>query len=223
MGEILIKENKSGTSHDSPSFLFPINKIIHLKISEERYLDFIISFNFSYLRCPVCGSLVKYHGTYEKKLYNQTISIHQVMCQNKNCKKTHAIIPSFSVPGCSIGTKELELFLKARSEGKIIGEAGQCFIDRGMSADYPESIHKRLNKYFPRIQLIFSDFIPSCHTYIEAIRIITKGTYSIFMISELCKKRLFNPVLFSRTNILVFPKFKVATPISYNPNFEEPP
>ena len=121
-----------------------LKTIIHYNISATNYSTFINSFDFTIFVCPICGSVVVYHATYSKHLYEMLIDIHRVRCKNKICYRTHAIIPSFSVPGCSIGTRELNLFIQARNSGKTVDEAGQCFVDAGMSADYPESIHKKM-------------------------------------------------------------------------------
>ncbi|MEA1910690.1 MAG: hypothetical protein U9N32_03320 [Spirochaetota bacterium] len=146
------------------------------------------------------------------------------MCRNPECRHTHAIIPSFSVPGCSIGTKELNHFIKAIDKGETVEEAGQCFIDAGMSPDYPESIHKRLKRYRSRIETIFEPlkFLFAC--YSQLILYLTDN--SIDPVRELhqrCYENSFNPVLFSRINILVFPENNSINVVSHNPTFKVPP
>jgi len=174
--------------------------------------------------CPICGSPVKYHGSYEKKLYDKAIDIHRVKCSNSECRHTHAIIPSFSVPGCSIGTKELNHFIKAMGKGETVEEAGQCFIDAGMSPDYPESIHKRLQRYRSRIETIFSPltFLFAC--YSQLILYLTDNNIDpVSRLHQLCYVRNFNPVLFSRINILAFPENNSTYRFSHNPSFRVPP
>lgn len=199
-------------------------KIILLNISETDYPDFILSFSFSQFLCPFCGSSVKYHGSYEKNLYDRAIDIHRVKCSNPECRHTHAIIPSFSVPGCSIGTKELNLFIKAMRKGSTVEEAGQCFIDAGMSPDYPESIHKRLQRYRSRIETIFSPLSIIFKDYSHLILHLTNNNIDpVGELHHLCSRKRFNPVLFSRINILTFPKNKPIHGFSHNPNFVVPP
>ncbi len=174
--------------------------------------------------CPICGSPVKYHGSYEKNLYDKTIDIHRVKCSNPECMHTHAIIPSFSVPGCSIGTKELNYFIKAIGTGATIEEAGQCFIDAGMSPDYPESIHKRLQRYRSRIETIFSPLSIIFKDYSHLILHLTNNNIDpVGKLHRICYVRNFNPVLFSRINILVFPDNNSQYRYSHNPTFRVPP
>ena len=174
--------------------------------------------------CPICGSSVKYHESYGKKLYDKAIDIHRVKCINSECRHTHAIIPSFSVPGCSIGTKELNSFIMAIGRGETVEKAGQCFIDAGMSPDYPESIHKRLKSYRSRIETIFTPvkFLFAC--YSQLILHLTKNnTNPVRELHQLCSRKGFNPVLFSRIDILAFPNNNSIHRFSLNPTFRVPP
>ncbi|MCK5199253.1 MAG: hypothetical protein KAR21_12925 [Spirochaetales bacterium] len=172
----------------------------------------------------MCGTYVKYHGTYEKNLYKEAIDIHRVMCGDPECKKTNAIIPSFSVPGCSIGTKELNYFIEARGRGETIEEAGQCFIDAGMSPDYPESIHKRLKLYRSRIETIFAPLTFLFAGYSQLILYLTKNNIDpVSKLHQLCFDQRYNPVLFSRVNILAFPENNSVQRFSHNTTFRVPP
>lgn len=207
-------------------FLVPdIKTIIHFKISEEKYSDFIISCDFLEFVCPICGATVRYHATYTKSLYEIILEIHRVICCNPTCRKTHAIIPSFSVPGCSIGSKELESFIKARNEGKTVDQAGQCFIDAGMSADYPESIHKKLKRYQNIIKFIFqpASIAVSSLDYSSLIIQLAGDVEPSVRLGALCREQGFNPVLFSRKNILIFPKIRTGKDFSHNRTFKRPP
>lgn len=174
--------------------------------------------------CLICVSPVKYHGSYEKKLYDKAIDIHRVLCLNPDCKRTHAIIPSFSVPGCSIGTKELNYFIKARNRGETIEEAGQCFVDAGMSTDYPESIHKRLKRYRSRIETIFEPvtFLFVCYSQL-ILHLVDNNIDPVSKLHQLCYERKYNPVLFSRINILIFSENNSTHRFSHNPTFRVPP
>ncbi len=203
--------------------MIPAKKIIVLNISEAEYQYFISSFDFLLFACPICGACVKYHATYEKKLYAKLIDIHRVMCTNSVCGKTHAIIPSFSVPGCSIGIKELNNFINARAEGKTVEDAGQCFINAGMSPDYPESIHNRLKRYRSRIETIFTPITKFFPDYSSLIQSITGKVIPAAKLNHLCKDLGFNPVLFSRINILVFKRNNAEPIFSLNTTSKPPP
>jgi len=171
----------------------------------------------------VCGSPVRYHATYQKRLYEKALDIIQIACTGKRCNSTHAIIPSFSVPCCSVGSKELDQFLAARASGETIEQAGQCFVDAGMSPDYPESLNKRFKGYVRRIEFIFEPLEhPPC--YAQLIFLLT-GPCSdpSLILNLLCGESGFNPVLFSRINILLFFKNTSETIGSYNPPCYLPP
>jgi hypothetical protein len=103
--------------------------IIHF-LSKQFYNSEDIRIGFSSVDeivCPVCqgaGHLV-YHATYKKYYFEELIKIIRVLCTQ--CGITHALIPSFSLPGTSIGTEEAESYLKARAEGASRMKAGRCF------------------------------------------------------------------------------------------------
>lgn len=167
---------------------------------------------------------MKYHCSYEKYFYKQNIPVIRVRCGNDTCGITHALIPAFSVPGCSIGTMELDTFISLRSQGKTVGTAGQCFVDAGMSGDYPEEIHKRL-KTRGRVTLpvVFGAAAGPIGDYILMILRVLRHLklppdQPAASLNAACLSFRCNPVLFSRLNILIFPqniprsKFSLNTP-----------
>ena len=140
-------------------------------------------------------------SAYTKK----SILIRRVRCSQTGCRSTHAIIPSFSVPSCLIGTKELNEFILARANGETVSNADQCFIDAGMSPDYVETIHKRLKKNKAKIKTIFPEAQYNL-CYAHLIVSLTNSTDPVEVVNLHCIERGFNPVLFSRRNILIFDK-----------------
>ena len=59
------------------------------------------------LRCPACDSeRMGHHSSYQKYLYEQRITILRLRC--RGCGRTHAVIPSWSLPDTSVGTAEVE-------------------------------------------------------------------------------------------------------------------
>lgn len=82
------------------------------------------------------------HAVYRKYLYEQQIPILRVRCHN--CGITHAIVPSFSLPNCSIGTAEAERYLSSRALGMSRSQAALCLLERGLSEDYPRRLERRL-------------------------------------------------------------------------------
>lgn len=172
------------------------------------------------------------HGRYSKKLYDQPLVILRIRCRNKSCRTTHAVIPSFSTPGCSIGMKELDGFLRARASGKTVDRAGQIFCDAGMSSDYPETIHRRLKKYDERIRTLSAitllDLPGKNIGYTTLILALVRHfdgdpAQPATILNRNCIRLRCNPLLFSRENILTFQKNSSGDTFSHDPPFRPPP
>jgi len=56
-----------------------------------------------------------------------------------NCGTHHAIIPSFSLPGTSLGTKEVEIFYEKRASGSTRNEAGEELLKKRCKSKTPEA------------------------------------------------------------------------------------
>lgn len=91
--------------------------IIVLQIKKEIYSQYTLPQEFSCFICPACESVgdFKYHSKYKKYHYDDLIIIYVLKCCF--CKKHHALIPSFSIPGTSLGTEEVEQYVINREEG----------------------------------------------------------------------------------------------------------
>lgn len=169
------------------------------------------------------------HCTYTKKLYDETLPIIRVRCCNRSCRKTHALIPSFSTPCCSTGTAELDSFIHNRAGGKTIDQSGQCFCDKGMSPDYPESIHRRLKKRYTLIQTLCAPYISHIEItsgyapFLCALAKALTGTTDSAATAINCNSTHFgcNPLLFSRINILLLPQNSSKTSSSHDPPFRK--
>lgn len=110
-------------------------------------LSWIETFWRSILReeyCPHCGRLGRFsrHGVYEKYHYSRLIPIVRVRC--RLCRKTHALIPSFSVPGTSIGLQEIESFIFRRAGGASRMKAGALLRLHGLGENYLRSLERRI-------------------------------------------------------------------------------
>jgi len=92
---------------------------------------------------------------YEKYHYSRLIPILRVRCQR--CRKTHAVIPSFSVPGTSIGMEELESFIFKRAVGESRIEAGALLRLRGFCEDYLRSLERRILAGIRQAKVLFPD------------------------------------------------------------------
>jgi len=85
-----------------------------------------------------------YHARYSKYHRNTAISIVRVLCHG--CGITHALIPSFSLPGSSHDTGDVEQYLAARELGQTRGKAGAHFLASGRSL----RVLKRIERSFAR-------------------------------------------------------------------------
>ena len=95
------------------------------------------------LRCPACGSTrLGHHSSYQKYLYEQPITILRLRC--RRCGRTHAVIPSWSLPDTSVGTAEVEGYLLARERGDSRAVALEELRERGMHAGYGKQLERRL-------------------------------------------------------------------------------
>jgi len=102
------------------------------------------------LRCPACGTegQLHRHGSYHKYHFLERIRIVRVRC--RYCRRTHALIPSFSLPGLSIGSAEAERYLAAREAGVGRGGAAAELLARGMSQNYPKRLERMLARAVAR-------------------------------------------------------------------------
>lgn len=92
---------------------------------------------------------------YEKYLYFTCVPILRVRC--RSCGRTHALIPSFSLPGTSLGTVEVEAFIAARSAGDSRRVAGIMLIQRGASQEYLPRLEKLIRTAIHRAKALFCD------------------------------------------------------------------
>lgn len=96
------------------------------------------------------------HGVYEKYHYSRLVPILRVRCQR--CRKTHALIPSFSVPGTSIGMDEIESFIFKRAGGASRMEAGALLRFHGFGEDYLRSLERRILAGIHRAKALFLEW-----------------------------------------------------------------
>ena len=96
------------------------------------------------LRCPACGTegRLDRHGSYHKYHFHKRIRIVRVRCGH--CRRTHALVPSFSLPGLSIGSAEAERYLAAREAGASRGCAAGELLACGMNQGYPKRLERML-------------------------------------------------------------------------------
>lgn len=77
------------------------------------------------LRCPICGDFLLVHGNYTRKTIDSlgnalNLEIIQSRCKNKDCCKTHALIPDFIMPYKHYSLETIEMVLsEIEKTGKL--------------------------------------------------------------------------------------------------------
>ncbi len=92
---------------------------------------------------------------YEKYLYFTCVQILRVRC--RSCGRTHALIPSFSLPGTSLGTVEVEAFIAGRRDGQSRHEAGRHLTSRGVPEDALRRLEKLIHTAIHRAKALFCE------------------------------------------------------------------
>lgn len=186
-------------------YVFQTKTIIIIAINKQDYnYNFLICFLFLHLKslaCPCCGKKeLKLFGMYNKYYYSELIPIQRVRCPV--CGKTHALIPEFSLPHTSIGTKEAEEYLKTNN--KKIYRA--VFSKKGMSGRYTESLHKTLSRCMLRAKVLFAHRGDQTQDLRSWFLSAFGGNTPILDCNRQCLSRKYNPVFCSRITILLFKK-----------------
>jgi hypothetical protein len=198
----------------------PHNDIIIIYIQKEYYAfeelctDFFWVFTGS--RCPACRitGFLRKHAKYKKYYYNELIQILRCIC--KICGTTHALIPFFSLPGCSTGTLETENYLELRTQGLGRRRAGKELVGgKGMNESYPYFLDEALKKAVARAK----EFTPgdSRLAGIAWIRSVTgQEDHPILSLNQYCLDHGVNAVCFTRYSILIFRNSKEGKEIPHN-------
>ena len=132
------------------------------------------------------------------------------------CGKTHAVIPSFSLPGTSVGSEEVERYLAERETGSGRTTASKIFAGLGLSEEYPKRLEKLSRRTVDRAKALFPDrgdgyaggyaWLCSCFAPEEERR--------LWCMNIECIEHGFNPVFFSRASVLLAGKRKQGIVIS---------
>jgi len=167
--------------------------------------------------CPACGSTGRYgrHGFYWKYHYDDQIWILRVRC--RRCGVTHAVIPSFSLPGTSIGTREAERYLIARAEGVSRGQAARGLLARGLKEGYPKALERMLEVAISRGKMLFpaaADPEASGLAWVEALCGATSRP--LLSLNQYALEHGVNALCFCRASILVFGRNRIQDQISHN-------
>jgi hypothetical protein len=134
----------------------------------------------------------------------------------KHCGVTHALIPSFSLPGTSIGTKEAELFLNDRAAGLSQATASKYFLSKGLSVKYAAYFEKKVKRCTARMKAILPEKGDTSRHGIEYLKSLMawaddqEQTGLISSANRICLSHSVNAVFCNRVSILLFVKRKAG-------------
>jgi len=169
------------------------------------------------LLCPACGALdyLKKHACYTKYFYLEQIQILRVKCSC--CGTTHAIIPSFSLPGTSGGTKEVEGYLLSRHEGVGRGTAGRLFQELGVSQRYGLQLERMFARSVNQAKALFPQ---AGEPYLKGMEwvqsVVEDPSRPLYSLNCFCLHQRVNAVCFCRASILRFRIYKAGGRFSHN-------
>jgi hypothetical protein len=140
-----------------------------------------------------------------------------------NCGATHAIIPAFSLPGTSIGTKEAEEYIKSRKNNISRQEAAEILVSKGIRGEgYPKYFDKAFNNAVNKAKAIFTEY--GDHTlkgldWLESV--IGKCSEPITLFNMFCLSHNINCIFFIRSNAIIFKvnKSKIKSSLNMVSNF----
>ena len=158
------------------------------------------------LRCPACGSTrLGHHSSYQKYLYEQRITILRLRC--RGCGRTHAVIPSWSLPDTSVGTAEVERYLIARERGDSRPVAMAELRDRGMHAGYGKQLERRLGVIVSRGKALWpqaADLQLGGLAWVRAVCAPRSVATPLLSLNHFSLEHRVNAICCSRSSILLF-------------------
>jgi hypothetical protein len=168
--------------------------------------------------CPGCKSesLFSRHGSYAKYHYSALIRILRVRC--KSCRRTHALIPAFSLPGTSIGTKEGEEYLIARSQGTGRKTASKALSFMGVAAGYPKQLDRMFIRAVAQGKALFAESCvdPRLSSMQWVQELVGRRARPIYSLNRYCLAHGYNCLCFCRASIIRFSGRSAGKESSHN-------
>lgn len=156
--------------------------------------------------CPACGSdRLGRHSSYQKYLYAQPITILRLRCWG--CRRTHAVIPAWSLPDTSVGTAEVERYLVAREQGTTRVQALAELRALGMHAGYGKQLDRRLRVVVSRGKALWPQAAApqlSGLAWLRAACAPRPGATPLLSFNHFCLQHRVNAACCSRSTILLF-------------------
>ena len=187
-------------------------KDYHFHLFIDRWAEHLVV-----LICTACGDVdcLKRHACYWKHYYLEQIQILRVRCSS--CGTTHALIPSFSLPGTSGGTEEAGTYLKSRSEGVGRGTAGLLFQELGVQKRYGLHLERMLQSSVDRAKAVFPEAgNPELNGMEWVSSVVEDPSRPLYSLNCFCLQRRVNAVCFCRASILRFRACKSGEAISHH-------
>ena len=126
-------------------------------------------------------------------------------------------MPSFSLPGTSIGTPEAEGYLLEREGGLSRAKAGGELLKRGVSAVYPKHLERMLNVAVHQGKAFFPKAADSELSGLDWIRGLCGPTMRpLLALNLFCLAHKRNAVCFCRSSILQFGRSRLSGQSSQN-------
>jgi len=167
--------------------------------------------------CPACSSVGAFalHGRYTKYYYQERIDILRIRC--RRCGVTHALMPTFSLPGTSGGTKEVEEYLIKREAGDGRKAASEVFTDLGVGERYPKQLDRMLETAVSRAKALFPDAADDRLSGLEWIRAMTgEQDRPLWSLNRYALNHRYNCICFCRASIITFSSATARRASSHN-------
>ena len=143
------------------------------------------------------------HACYEKHHFAEAIPILRVRC--RCCRRTHALIPQFSVPGMSLGREEAERCLQARAEGASRSRAAAELMERGWEIRVGKRLERKLATSVQRAKVIWPEVAELTLEPRAWIRAVCGSTEQpILQMNRFALEHRVNAICFCRAPILLF-------------------
>lgn len=187
-------------------------KDYHFHLFVDRWAEHLVV-----LICTACGDVdcLKRHARYWKHYYLEQIQILRVRCSS--CRTTHALIPSFSLPGTSGGTDEAEKYLKKRCSGVGRGTAGKFLLELGVSEKYGLHLERMFQSSVDRAKAMFPEARnPELNGMEWVSSVVEDPSRPLYSLNCFCLQREVNAVCFCRASILRFRTSKSGKAISHH-------
>ncbi len=127
------------------------------------------------------------------------------------------MIPSFSLPDNSIGTKESEAYLIRRAKGVGRGTAGKPLLELRMSEKHLRQLDMQFQVSVDRAKALFPDAGKVDLDGMEWVGSVVGDTSRpLYALNRYCLKHGVNPVCCSRASILLFSASKAGRRYSRN-------